>query len=82
MLCVYSIQAWERQKDEVRSEGRRGGRLQQVLLLALAAVAPVKEGLLHLAVFVQPARLVGKIRTYRSPERERERATGRSEGGG
>lgn len=48
----------------MRSEAKRngGGRgLQQVFLLALAGVIPIQEGLLHLAVFVQPTRLMGKI---------------------
>lgn len=70
MLCLYSIQAWESHQDEV------GGGLQQVLFLALAAVVPIKEGLLHLTVLVQPARLVGEIRTYRRPERDSNREMG------
>lgn len=55
--------------------------LQQVLLLALAGVVPIEEGLLHFAVFVQPTCLMGKIGTYVKKQRE-EGARGRLEGGG
>lgn len=77
-MCVCTL--YKRARDKrMRSEVKeKGAWLQQVLLLALAAVVAIEEGLLHLAVFVQPARLVGEIGTYRTP---RERATGRSEGG-
>lgn len=60
-VCTVYKSGWDKR---MRSEAKRngGGRgLQQVFLLALAGVIPIQEGLLHLAVFVQPTRLVGKI---------------------
>lgn len=48
-------------RSEVKGNGGGEGGLQQVLLLALAGVIPIQEGLLHFAVFVQPTCLMGKI---------------------
>lgn len=43
MLCVYSIQAWERQKDEVRSEGRRGEGYSRYSFLPWLLSLPLRK---------------------------------------
>lgn len=68
VLGLYKGGRDKRMRSQVKGKG-----LQQVLLLALAGVVPVEEGLLHLAMFVQAACLVGEIRTYIKKQREKAR---------